>query len=382
MVRLGAWDDPERLAFNASRGLSPYTDLVEALVEQRLDAGEVRDEARAFAHAYADRSGHAYREITLYDAWSSGTEIEMPDVECLGMLHDLEDDWHSFVAPVPGRKQRPLYDRLGSTTRSSASTGPSGRPGAHLSGAEPVLPGSYGPSVLRLTASGSSRAATPSAWARTCPPPRAGAPGSRSARPRRTTTRRWWPARGRAWRACGPPGSNPPHLARDLQEYGAFDPKPPVTAPPTDGDGSPGGEGSAARDPTAERPAPPATDSRRRAGRPWLAETPACSQAPEPPRAPPALERGQGTDRSVRRLASQGLARELSRGEGSLEGESADGPVQVGSSPITKSPGRRFTAMVRGFTSLGESPRRHLRLVPAGRPVDGDLEALHGLHHP
>ena len=100
VVTVGPWDAPERIAFNASRGLSPYTDLVEALVEQQLDAGEVRAEAAAFSHAYSDRSGNAYREITLYDAWSAGTEIEMPDVECLGML-DLEDDWYSFTAPCP-----------------------------------------------------------------------------------------------------------------------------------------------------------------------------------------------------------------------------------------------------------------------------------------
>ena len=151
VVQLAAWDDAKRIAHNASRGRSPYTDLVEALVEQRLDAGEVRDEAVAFAHAYADRSGNAYREITLYDAWSSGTEIEMPDVECLGMLHDLEDDWRSFVAPVPGRKQRPLYDRLGvhyaKLRKYRALRTALAR--SYLA-SEPVLPGGYGPSILRL----------------------------------------------------------------------------------------------------------------------------------------------------------------------------------------------------------------------------------------
>ena len=51
VVTLGKWDDPERLAFNAARGVSPYQDLVEALVEMQIDAGEVRDEAKAFGHA-------------------------------------------------------------------------------------------------------------------------------------------------------------------------------------------------------------------------------------------------------------------------------------------------------------------------------------------
>ena len=78
-----------------------------------LDGDALRPASAAFGHAYADRSGHAYRTITLYAAWSSGAEIEMPDVECLGILHDLENDWRSFVAPVPERKHDRLYDRIG-----------------------------------------------------------------------------------------------------------------------------------------------------------------------------------------------------------------------------------------------------------------------------
>jgi hypothetical protein len=254
VVRLGAWDDPERLAFNASRGLSPYTDLVEALVEQRLDAGEVRDEARAFAHAYADRSGHAYREITLYDAWSSGTEIEMPDVECLGMLHDLEDDWHSFVAPVPGRKQRPLYDRLGvhyaKLRKYRALRTALAR--TYLA-AEPALPGGYGPSVLRLHGFWELQSSDPERMGEDLP-----------------TTKGWG-----AWfeERAAQADDDPEVVARSrarmeslrasreqtrrtwrgiLQEYGAFDPKPPVTAPPTDGDGSPGGQGPRGEGPRGE----------------------------------------------------------------------------------------------------------------------------------
>ena len=37
--------------------------------------------------------------------------MEMPDVECLGIIHDLLDDWKTWRAPV--RKQESLYDAIG-----------------------------------------------------------------------------------------------------------------------------------------------------------------------------------------------------------------------------------------------------------------------------
>ena len=240
------WDEPERIAFNACRGLSPYTDLVEALVEQQLDGGEVRAEARAFSHAYSDRSGNAYREITLYEAWSSGTEIEMPDVECLGMLHDLEDDWSSFVAPVAGRKQRPLYDRLGihyaKLRKYRALRTALAR--TYLS-ADPVLPGGYGPSKLRLNGFWELQSSDPVKLAEDLPSVKGWG--------------KWFEER------AAQADDDPEVVARSrarmksleeskdwarrtfegiLREYGAFDPRPPAPAPepvgaPPKGGGAP-----------------------------------------------------------------------------------------------------------------------------------------------
>ncbi len=59
IVAVQAWDDPERIARTAAAGFSPYSDLVEALVERQLDRGEMRAHAAVFGHAYADRSGNA-----------------------------------------------------------------------------------------------------------------------------------------------------------------------------------------------------------------------------------------------------------------------------------------------------------------------------------
>lgn len=107
-----AWDDPARVARNAALGLGPKTDLVEALVAAQLNDTPMAEHAVVFGHAYADRSGRAFREITLYDAWSSGAELEMPDVEVLGIIHSLDGDWKTWVAPVAPRHHKKLYARV------------------------------------------------------------------------------------------------------------------------------------------------------------------------------------------------------------------------------------------------------------------------------
>ena len=112
LVRVAAFDDPRRIAHNAAHGFTPYTDLVEAWVVKSLDGGAMGEEAKAFGHAYADRSGNAYREITLFEAWGSGQDMEMPDVECLGIVHSLDDDWKTYVAPVNARLHSRLYAQI------------------------------------------------------------------------------------------------------------------------------------------------------------------------------------------------------------------------------------------------------------------------------
>lgn len=108
--RVAALDDPERLFRNAVAGFPPWLDLAEALVERTLDDGSEREALAGFAHAYTDRSGNVYPGVTLYDAWASGTSIEMPDVDTLGIIHEVLDDWKSWKAPVTS--QGPLYDKL------------------------------------------------------------------------------------------------------------------------------------------------------------------------------------------------------------------------------------------------------------------------------
>jgi hypothetical protein len=111
--RTKAWKDPERVFRNGLRGFLPDLDLAEALVERALDDGAEQKALAAFAHAYTDREGGVVPGITLYDAWACGAEIEMPDVDALGIVHTVLGDWKTWRAPVPASKHEALYDRIG-----------------------------------------------------------------------------------------------------------------------------------------------------------------------------------------------------------------------------------------------------------------------------
>jgi len=105
--------DPEMLFNNGLLGIPPLADLAEALLLQRLDDGAERPTLAAFAHAYTDRGGTAFPGVTLFDAWGSGAEMEMPDIDVLGVIHTVLDDWKSFKAPIPGGKQKKAYAKVG-----------------------------------------------------------------------------------------------------------------------------------------------------------------------------------------------------------------------------------------------------------------------------
>ena len=112
ILRRARGDTPERAFELALRGLPPETDLVQALVERALDDGSLRSTHAAFGRAYTDRTGLVYPGITLYDAWKSGAEIEMPDVDCLGIVNTVLDDWTTWTSIVPGNRQAALYARI------------------------------------------------------------------------------------------------------------------------------------------------------------------------------------------------------------------------------------------------------------------------------
>ncbi|MCC6409088.1 MAG: hypothetical protein IT453_18150 [Planctomycetes bacterium] len=113
VVRLANERDPWRVFENALLGLPPYWDLAEALVEQRLDDGTYQKVLAAFGHAYTDRVGGVYTNITLYDAYASRASIEMPDVDTLGLVHEVLGDFETWKSIVPESQHEALFGRLG-----------------------------------------------------------------------------------------------------------------------------------------------------------------------------------------------------------------------------------------------------------------------------
>jgi hypothetical protein len=112
VLRTGERSDPERTFANALAGYPPRAGLAQALIERALDDGSRRPALAAFGHAYTDREGGVY-PFTIYAAWGSGEEIEMPDVDNLGIVHDLLGDWTRWKSPVPETQHDALYELVG-----------------------------------------------------------------------------------------------------------------------------------------------------------------------------------------------------------------------------------------------------------------------------
>jgi hypothetical protein len=111
--RAKSWKDPERIFENGLRGIPPDLDPAAALPAPPPHDLSQRKVLAAFDHAYTDREGNVYPGITLHDAWASGREIEMPDVDSLGIVHSVLGDWTTWRAPVAATAQDALYDRIG-----------------------------------------------------------------------------------------------------------------------------------------------------------------------------------------------------------------------------------------------------------------------------
>jgi hypothetical protein len=112
IVRAGDPDDVEAIFANAANGYPPGLDLARAVVMRELDRGEERPVLAAFDHAYTDREGGVYPGTTLFDAWKSKGTIEMPDVDVLGLVHDVLDEWQRWKAPVSAADHGSLYQEV------------------------------------------------------------------------------------------------------------------------------------------------------------------------------------------------------------------------------------------------------------------------------
>jgi hypothetical protein len=113
VVRSGDFQAPEHVFELGLAGLPPQSDLAIALLERALDNGEEQVALGAFGHAYTDREGWVFPGITLYDAWCSGQEIEMPDVDNLGLVHVITGKRGRWKAPIPASEHDELYELVG-----------------------------------------------------------------------------------------------------------------------------------------------------------------------------------------------------------------------------------------------------------------------------
>ncbi len=113
VVELGLAPTVDEQFWDLLAGNVPDTDLLAAWLMKQWDFDAKLDElAEFFGHVYCDRLGAAFKHITIYDAFRSGSTVEMPDADVIAFArHILDDD--SFVSPIPpDRKQQKLYESI------------------------------------------------------------------------------------------------------------------------------------------------------------------------------------------------------------------------------------------------------------------------------
>ncbi|MEY4673428.1 MAG: hypothetical protein RL148_1212 [Planctomycetota bacterium] len=98
---------------NLVHGWMPGSDHAVAQVLAALDTDpRQRLLAEWFHHAYAELNGRTYQDITLYEAWYSGEQVDVPDVDAIAFARKVLKT-QSFVSPIPdGRRRDRLYQQV------------------------------------------------------------------------------------------------------------------------------------------------------------------------------------------------------------------------------------------------------------------------------
>jgi hypothetical protein len=104
--------DDQRFA-NCVHGYPPGTDHAVAQVLEAMDTDPAQRRLGSyFEHLYADRNGKVFVGVTLFAAWSSGRQIEMPDTDAIAFARHVLDT-RSFTAPIPDdRRRERLYQQI------------------------------------------------------------------------------------------------------------------------------------------------------------------------------------------------------------------------------------------------------------------------------
>ncbi len=104
--------DTQRFA-NYVHGYAPGADHAIARILQILD-NDPRQRLLGdyFSHLYCDRDGHVFAGVSLFAAWSSGQQIEMPDTDGIAFARRVLQN-RSYTAPLPADRRRDqLYEQI------------------------------------------------------------------------------------------------------------------------------------------------------------------------------------------------------------------------------------------------------------------------------
>jgi len=137
---------------NALGGWLPDADLIVAHLLAKFDADDHQHElAEYFEHAWADLDARVYENVTLFEAWCSGNQVDVPDVDAIPFAETILAD-RTFVSPIPaGARRTRLYEQI----RTAAAEHRRYRSvvicaAAAALRAEPILDKSYGDLVPRF----------------------------------------------------------------------------------------------------------------------------------------------------------------------------------------------------------------------------------------
>jgi hypothetical protein len=104
---------PSQRFANLCAGYHPDADaaIAAALVWLDRDADQ-RPLAHWCEQLYADRDGHVFTAITLYDAWYSRRTVEVPDVDAIAFARTILHT-EAYVSPIPdGARRDRLYRQI------------------------------------------------------------------------------------------------------------------------------------------------------------------------------------------------------------------------------------------------------------------------------
>lgn len=112
-VHAGGEPGADQRLENYSHGLPPAADQALARTLATLDQDPRQHRLAAyFEHLYADRQGQVFAGVTLFDAWSAGSVVEMPDTDAIAFARQILGS-RAFVAPIPADRRRDrLYEQV------------------------------------------------------------------------------------------------------------------------------------------------------------------------------------------------------------------------------------------------------------------------------